>query len=173
MIRRIAAVGILSLASLAFAARFAPPAETSQDLDDILAAIEVEVEIPEATRPSFNTLPPATTTTLPPLPPGVQKFESGFVRLGGRGVLQLEITLELGVLTDIEMTRVPTLSERAKEINLETHPILTAEAIEIQGYRVHVVSGATETTYAWARALRDALEQADFCVDPKCDLPLR
>jgi hypothetical protein len=170
--RRVAAVGLLTIASLSFALRFRPPPATSEDLDELVAQIEIEIEF-ETTNPSYAPLPSVVTTTVPPLPPGIQQFDSRVVRLSGRGVLQLVVTFDVGVITDIEMIRVPSSSRRAKETNIETHPILRAEAIEIQDYRVHVVSGATETTIAWARALRDALEQADFCTLPgtKCELP--
>ena len=184
MLRRMAAVGMLALASLTFAFRFSAPPRTPDDLEAIVAEIDIEPVPTSATsspiQDDTGTSPPVshaprtvvTTTTIPPLPPGVQKLESGFVRFG-RGVLQLEVTLELGVITDIEMIRAPSRSNRAKETNLEAHPLLRAEALEIQNYKVHVVSGATETSSGWARALRDALEQADFCVHSKCDLPLK
>jgi hypothetical protein len=170
--RRFMAVGLLTIASLSFAVRFRPPPATSVGLDELVAAVEIEIE---TTNPSYAPLPSVVTTTVPPLPPGVQQFDSRKVRLSGRGILQLEVTFELGVITDIEMIQVPSSSRRAKEINLETHPTLRAEALAIQDYRVHVVSGATETTIGWARALRDALEQADFCTLPgtKCEAPLQ
>lgn len=172
MLRRLAAVGVLTLGSLTFAFRFTPPPATSEELE--AAADKVEVEPPPpSTIPRFSTLPTITTTTTT-LPPGVHRYESGFVRFG-RGVLQLEVTLEDGVITDIEMIKTPHRSVRARETNTGAHPMLRAEAMEIQHYQVHVVSGATETSIGWARALRDALEQADFCfIVPKsrCDLPL-
>jgi len=171
MLRRLASVGLLSLASVTFALRFAPPPARFDP--DEPSAEEAEAPTTTAvTRPRFSTLPPATTTTLPPLPPGVQEVDSDFIRFG-RGSLQLRVRIEHDVLVDIEMIRVPHSSERALQINTDTHPILRAEALELQDYRVHVVSGATETTYGWARALRDALEQANFCVGPTCNSPVR
>jgi hypothetical protein len=79
------------------------------------------------------------------------------------------------LMVDIEMIKTPALSDRARQINVDTHPILREEALANQTYRVHLVSGATETTIGWARALRDALDKAEFCTLPgtKCDLPLR
>lgn len=171
MLRRIAAVGVLAVGSMTFAFRFRPPPETPEELEGLAA--EIQVETPP-TYPTYPTLPGVTTTTTT-LPPGVHKFESDFIRFG-RGVLQLEVTLTRGVITDIEMVRTPSQSVRARETNLEAHPLLRAEALEIQHYRVHVISGATETSIGWARALRDTLEKADFClIIPKsrCDLPLR
>lgn len=178
MLRRFLAVALLSVASFSFALRFRPPPQDRFELDAFLAEVEIlvaeeaEPEPPQVTRRTFTPLTTAPTTTLPPLPPGVREFESAIVRFG-RGSLQLKIRLDLGELVDIEMIRTPHSSERAFQINTDTHPILRAQAIELQDYRVDIVSGATETTYGWARALRDALEQADFCVNPKCDLPLK
>jgi uncharacterized protein with FMN-binding domain len=171
MMRRIAAVGILSIASLTFALRFRPPPESIDQTEPIFE--EIVVEAPPPAPPSTFTVLTVAPTTTTTLPPGVEVYESNWIRFE-RGVLQLEVTLTFGAITDIEMTRVPSSSERAKATNLEAHPLLREEAIAIQDYRVHVVSGATETTYIWARALRDALEQADFCLlTPKhlCDIP--
>jgi uncharacterized protein with FMN-binding domain len=152
-----------------FAARFIPPPTETEDIVEIVAAIEVE---PATTHRTFAPVPEATTTTKPPLPPGIQQFDSGFVRFN-RGLMQLRITLDIGVLVDVEMVRVPSRSERARSTNLEAASTLTAEAIELQDYRLHIISGATETSYMFMRALRDALDQAEFCTGHKCDLPIQ
>ena len=149
MLRRLAAVLLLAMASLMFAARFIPPPTETEDIVAIVAEIEIETT---TTHRTFAPVPDATTTTNPPLPPGIQQFESGFVRFN-RGLMQLRITLDIGVLADVEMIRVPSRSERARSTNLEAAPVLTAEAIELQDYRLHVISGATETSYMFMRAL--------------------
>jgi uncharacterized protein with FMN-binding domain len=169
MFRRIAAVGVLTLGSLIFAIRFRPPPESVEEAGSLVD--EITVEAPPPPRFTKLTVPSTTTTTLPP---GVEKYQSGIIRFERR-VLQLQVTLTREVITDIEMIRIPSGSERAKEINTEAHPLLRAEALEIQDYRVHIVSGATETSLRWARALRNALEQSDFCLlNPRslCDTPL-
>jgi len=159
------------MASLMFAARFIPPPTETEVIVQIVAEIEIEIET-TTTHRTFAPVPDATTTTKPPLPPGIQQFESGFVRFN-RGLMQLRITLDIGVLADVEMIRVPSRSERARSTNLEAAPTLTAEAIELQDYRLHVISGATETSYMFMRALRDAFDQAEFCTGNKCDLPFQ
>lgn len=171
MIRRIAAVGVLSVSSLVFATRFRPPVESPEDLADVLEAIQVETP-PESTYPSYGTLPPTTTTTTLPLPPGVRQYDSPVV-IFPRGALQLRVTIEWDVLVDVEMIRVPASSRRAKETSLEAGEILRAQAIELQGYRLDIVSGATETSLMYMRAMRDVLREAEMCVDPKCDMPVR
>jgi uncharacterized protein with FMN-binding domain len=180
MLRRVAAVGVLTVASLTFAIRFRPPPVSIEEADFVIAGITVEAPEPPPTTVSppatreftVLTVAPTTTTTLPP---GVEVYESTWIRFE-RGVLQLEVTLTYGEITDIEMVRTPSSSERAKEINIESHPLLKAEALAIQDYNVHIVSGATRTTFVWAQALKDALEKADFCLlTPRslCDMPLR
>jgi uncharacterized protein with FMN-binding domain len=175
MIRRLAAVGLLSMASVVFAFRFSPPVTSPEDIDEVLETIPVAVGPPEestTSRPSFGTLPPTTTTTTVPLPPGVRQYDSPYVNFA-RGLLQLRITVEWGQLADVEMIRVPSSSRRAKETSTEAGEILRVEALATQDYRLHVVSGATETSWMYMRALRDVMREADFCVDPKCDMPLR
>lgn len=175
MVRRIAAVGLLSMASVVFAFRFAPPVTSPEEIDDVLGTIPVGTVPPtESTtpRPSFGTLPPTTTTTTVPLPPGIRRYDSPYVNFA-RGVLQLRITVEWGEVVDIEMIRVPSSSRRARETSAEAGEILREEALATQDYRLHVVSGATETSWMYMRALRDVLRQADVCVDPKCDMPLK
>ena len=173
MLRRIAAVGLLSASSLLFAVRFTAPVTEPEEIDAVLGDITVQaVAPPETTRPSFGTLPPTTTTTTIPLPPGVREYDSPFINFA-RGALQLRITVEWGVMTDVEMIRIPDSSRRAKETSIEAGEILRAEALEVQGYRLHVVSGATETSWMYMRALRDVMRQAELCVDPKCDMPLQ
>jgi uncharacterized protein with FMN-binding domain len=169
MLRRLAAVLLLTMASLMFAARFIPPPTEIEDIVEIVAEIEIETT---TTHRTFAPVPDATTTTKPPLPPGIKQFDSGFVRFN-RGLMQLRITLDIGVLADVEMIRVPSRSERARSTNLEAAPLLTAEAIELQDYRLHIISGATETSYMFMRALRDAFDQAEFCTGNKCDLPFQ
>lgn len=169
MLRRLAAVLLLAMASLMFAARFIPPPTEASDIMEAVAEIEIE---PTTTHRTFVPVPEATTTTRPSLPPGIQQFESGFVRFN-RGLMQLRITLDIGVLVDVEMVRVPSRSERARSTNLEAAPLLAAEAIELQDFRLHIISGATETSYMFMRGLRDAFDQAEFCTGNKCDLPIR
>ena len=140
------------MASLTFAIRFRPPPVSIEEADFVIAGITVEAPPPPQTPPTTPTtlsptpeftvltVAPTTTTTLPP---GVEVYESTWIRFE-RGVLQLEVTLTYGEITDIEMVRTPSSSERAKEINIEVHPLLRAEALAIQDYNIHVVSGATE-----------------------------
>ena len=172
MVRRIAAVALLSLASLTFALRFRPPVTDPVELDAILDTIEVVPQPPETTRPSYGTLPATTTTTAPPLPPGVRIYDSDPL-VFARGALQLRATIEWGELVDLEMIRVPASSRRARQTSLEAGELLRTEALELQHYRLHTVSGATETSWMYMRALRDVLREAELCVDPKCDLPLK
>jgi uncharacterized protein with FMN-binding domain len=82
-----------------------------------------------------------------------------------RGVVQVTITLQYGAVTDIEMTRYPTSDRRATQISLDAEPYLEREALETQSADIHIVSGATETSYAYIRSLREVLEEARISSD--------
>jgi hypothetical protein len=162
--RRVLAISILSGASVVFAFRFTPPQSGAITADDP-APYEV---ITTTTRVSpgvtATPLPPLTTTTTLPLPPGVRVIEGPLVRMN-RGIVQVTITLEYGTLTDVEMTRYPTSDRRATQISLDAEPMLEEEALESQSADIHIVSGATETSHAYIKSLREALQEARISSD--------
>jgi hypothetical protein len=162
--RRVLAISILSGASVVFAFRFTPPQSGAVTTDD---ASPYEI-ITTTTRVSpgvtATPLPPLTTTTTLPLPPGIKVIEGPLVRMN-RGVVQVTITLQYGAVTDIEMTRYPTSDRRATQISLDAEPYLEREALETQSAEIHIVSGATETSYAYIRSLREVLEEARISSD--------
>jgi uncharacterized protein with FMN-binding domain len=70
------------------------------------------------------------------------------------------VTVFDGYIANVEMIVTPSESRRAREISLDAHEILAAEAVDAQAYRLHNVSGATETSRAWMYALKLALIEA-------------
>jgi len=162
--RRAFAVTILSGASVLFAARFSPPhtgvvtADRPSPYDVVTTTTRVSPGV------TATPLPPATTTTTLPLPPGVRIVAGPEVRMN-RGIVQVEITLFYGTITDIEMVRFPTSDRRARQISLDAEPSLEAEALRIQDADIHIVSGATETSYAYIRSLREAIDRAVIGAD--------
>lgn len=156
--RRAFAIALLSGAAVVFAVRFEPPPS---------GLVEAEGEIVITTTtvpPTTTTLTPitstSTTTTVPPTIPelgeGTLVAESPLVRMN-RGYVQVEITVIDGYLTQVDMIVVPSESRRAREISLDAHDILAVEAVETQSYRLHNVTGATETSKAWMYALKLAM----------------
>jgi uncharacterized protein with FMN-binding domain len=156
-VRRAFAIALLSGAALVFAVRFEPPPSG-------LVEAEGEIVITTTTAPpTTTTLTPRTTTTTTTtlatnheLGEGTLVAESPLVRMN-RGYVQVEITVIDGFLAQVEMTVVPSESRRAREISLDAHDILAVEAVETQSYRLHNVTGATETSRAWMYALKLAM----------------
>lgn len=164
MIRRAAAVLLLSGAALVFAFRFeAPPATFDAD-DDIVVVTTV----------TTSTLPPQATTphvrvTIPPpgevvYGPAIQVVQGPTVQMN-RGYVQVEVTVFDGRVVDVDMITVPSESRRAREISLDAHRRLRVEALDVQTSRVHNVSGATETSRAWVYSLKVALIEAGVMLE--------
>lgn len=167
MIRRAFAVTLLSGAALVFAVRFeAPPTGFVEAEGEVVAEPPEPIEVVTTTTtvPVTTTAPAGggTTTTEPVIPElgrGIQVVESPMIRMN-RGYVQLEVTVFDGYVAEIDMIVVPSESRRAREISLDAHDILREEAIDRQTYRLHNVSGATETSKAWMYALKLALIDA-------------
>jgi len=162
--RRGLAITVLSGASIVFASRFTPPHSgvvTASDRSPYEAVTTTTRVSPGVTA---TPLPAPTTSTTLPLPPGVRIIAGPEVRMN-RGIVQVEITTLYGTITDIEMIRYPTSDRRAKQISLDAEPYLTAEALDAQSADIHIVSGATETSHAYIRSLREALHEAAIGAD--------
>lgn len=162
--RRLLAIGLLSGASVMFAARFTPPHRgvvTATDPSPYEAITTTTRVSPGVTA---NPLPAVTTSTTMPLPRGVAVLEGPLVRMN-RGVVQVEVTMFYGTITDLEMIRYPTSDRRARQISLDAEPYLEEEALAMQSADIHIVSGATETSHAYIQSLRLALESAGVSHD--------
>jgi hypothetical protein len=160
MMRRAMAIALLSGAALVFAIRFEPPPTGLVEAEGEVVIV-VTTTTTTTTLPTVMTLPPVTSTTviMPELGAGIQVVESPLVRMA-RGYVQLEVTVFDGYIANVEMIVTPSESRRAREISLDAHEILAAEAVDAQAYRLHNVSGATETSRAWMYALKLALIEA-------------
>ncbi len=162
--RRAFAIALLSGAAVVFAVRFEPPPS---------GLVEAEGEIVITTTtvpPTTTTLTPRTTTTTTTtlatnheLGEGTLVAESPLVRMN-RGYVQVEITVIDGYLAQVDMIVVPSESRRAREISLDAHDILAVEAVETQSYRLHNVTGATETSKAWMYALKLAMIEVGMVI---------
>jgi uncharacterized protein with FMN-binding domain len=112
--------------------------------------------------------PEATTTTTQPTqsttPSTSGSAESGHFTSSNTpytfGDIQVEVTLSDGKISSISIARDSAPDPRSEAINSQALPILTREALAAQGVRIDVVSGATYTSNAFARALQSALGKA-------------
>lgn len=76
------------------------------------------------------------------------------------GDIQVQAVVSDGKLTDVKFLQYPRDNQNSISINEQAIPYLKQEAIAAQGSRVDVVSGATDTSYAFRQSLSAALAKA-------------
>lgn len=76
------------------------------------------------------------------------------------GPLQVQATIQGGRIAAVNVLQFPNHQRTSRAINGRALPALKSAAIRSQATRVNMVSGATLTSRAFARSLKDALSQA-------------
>lgn len=76
------------------------------------------------------------------------------------GDVQVEVTIADGEISDVIFLEAPNHRSRSVSINNRAEPILIREAIQAQDADVDLVSGATDTSYAFIESLASALQEA-------------
>ena len=76
------------------------------------------------------------------------------------GDVQVKVVVSGGKITDVQPLHLPYDRARSALISQYAEPMLRQETIQVQGYRIDVVSGATYTSEAWAESVAAALRQA-------------
>ena len=76
------------------------------------------------------------------------------------GYIQVKAIISGGKITDVQFLQYPNERQRSVDINTYADPQLTSEAIQAQSAQVDIVSGATDSSEAFAQSLADALSQA-------------
>lgn len=76
------------------------------------------------------------------------------------GMIQVQIVVNGGKLTDVTFLQYPNDRSRSIEINTQAMPLLKQEAIQSQSGTVDVISGATDTSLAFIQSLTSALNNA-------------
>ena len=121
--------------------------------------------------------PPASTTTGggplgegptggPTIKPGRVTLPAGTYTATGIAVatpfgpVQVQISVAGTRVVDVRTVQIPHLDGRSRDINTYAGPLLLREAIQAQSADIHVVSGATYTTAAYAQSLQSALDKA-------------
>jgi uncharacterized protein with FMN-binding domain len=106
---------------------------------------------------SAGNTPPSTTTSTSAYKDGSY---TGSVADAFYGKLQVKITVSGGLITNVTYPQYPNAPGHTTEVNNVALPVLTQEAIKIQGANVDIVSGATQTSEAFQQSLASALAQA-------------
>ncbi len=76
------------------------------------------------------------------------------------GLLQVQITVSGGSITDVQVPEYPSSNGRDQQINSRALPTLMQETIQAQSAQVDMVSGATYTSTGYRTSLQSALDQA-------------
>jgi uncharacterized protein with FMN-binding domain len=76
------------------------------------------------------------------------------------GNMQVAVTIEGSKITNVTPLIYPNDRPQTVEINSHALPLLKSEAIQIQSAKVSVVSGATQSSEAYAASLAGALQKA-------------
>ncbi len=76
------------------------------------------------------------------------------------GVVQVQATIQNGTIADVKALKFPNHSGTSRSINRQALPYLLQEVVARQNAKVDIIGGATLTSRAYIRSLRDALVQS-------------
>lgn len=103
---------------------------------------------------------PAETTE--PASTGVSGTATGDAVYVRWGYVQLEVTVENGVITGIKELQMPDQDGKSLMISQQAGPMLTSQVLEAQSSNINGISGATYTTVGYQQSLQSALDQLGF-----------
>ncbi len=112
-----------------------------------------------------TTVPTTTVPTVPtvPTPTAAQPITvDGAQEMTRFGVVQVQVTIQGGRITDVVAVQYPQRERRDVEINSVAIPQLHDQVINAQSTKVDGVSGATYTTEGYLASLQSALDAAGF-----------
>ena len=76
------------------------------------------------------------------------------------GQVQVQITVDDGTITDVEVVDYPSENGKDQQINARALPVLVSETLDAQSADVDMVSGATVTSEGYIESLQGALDEA-------------
>jgi uncharacterized protein with FMN-binding domain len=76
------------------------------------------------------------------------------------GPVQVQVTVRGGAIVDANAIKFPNKSGTSRSINRQALPYLQQELINAQSGRIDLISGATLTSKAYVKSVRDALSKS-------------
>jgi uncharacterized protein with FMN-binding domain len=76
------------------------------------------------------------------------------------GYVQVQAVVQAGKIADVKFLDFPHDRTRSQLINQYADPQLVSEAIQVQSAQVDIITGATDTSFAFMQSLADALAKA-------------
>lgn len=131
------------------------PTPTPAATSDAAASPGTGVAVEPATTPEATATPADDTSTA---------YQDGTVTgsaVGIRwGTVQVQVTIQGGVITDVAALQLPTDDHHSLDISQRAEPVLRSSALEAQSAEITILSGATYTSRAYAQSLQSALDAA-------------
>ena len=129
---------------------------TTKSTSTTKAAAATQSATPAATQ-SASATPTAAKTTAPATSSKSGTFTGDAINVG-YGIVQVEITVQNGKITDAQAVSAPTgRSDRWTQMSV---PVLRQRTLAAQGSNISGVSGASYTSYGWYKSLVSALAKA-------------
>ncbi len=157
-----AGVVVIVLAYILFARTHATPAKTT--VTSAQTQTPDTTTTPPATSAGSETINPAAAgnTSTPTASAGQWKdgTYTGPATDAFYGMVQVSATISGGKLASIQFLQYPSDRRESQDISSRSMPKLISEAIAAQSPIVDVVSGATQTSEAFAKSLNAALAMA-------------
>jgi uncharacterized protein with FMN-binding domain len=75
------------------------------------------------------------------------------------GVVQVQVTLQGGKITDVQALQMPSDQRHSSEISSYAAPQLRSEVLQAQSAQIDTISGATYTSEGYIQSLQSALDQ--------------
>ncbi|MGH2514227.1 MAG: FMN-binding protein [Ktedonobacterales bacterium] len=135
----------------------APASPASTSATNPRAAAPTATGAPGSPSTASSGTPGATST-----PSGRYKngTYTGSVADAQWGYVQVQAVIQNGAIANVQFLQYPNERDRSVQINQYADPQLISEAIQAQSAQVDLVTGATDTSYAFIQSLSDALSQA-------------
>lgn len=149
----VASATACAVASADPSASASPDASASATTTDCVTASAS----PTATATAEATATPAATAT--PETTGLTGTATGDAVSFRYGTVQVQVTVEDGVITDVTALQLPDGDRRSVNISSQVEPWLAEEAIDAQSADIDIISGATYTSRAYAQSLQSALDR--------------
>lgn len=108
--------------------------------------------------PTASATPSATKTTAAPTTKSVSGTFTGDAVNIGYGIVQVQITVSNGKITDAQAVQAP--SGRNDRWTQMAIPVMRQKTLAAQGSNITGVSGASYTSYGWWKSLVSALSKA-------------
>ena len=147
-----------SAAAVKTAAATATKNATATTTKSATPSVSATAAATKSATPTASATPSATKTTAAPTTKNVSGSFTGDAVNVGYGIVQVQITVSNGKITDAQALSAPSgRNDRWTQMSV---PVLRQKTLAAQGSNITGVSGASYTSYGWWKSLVSALSKA-------------